>query len=431
MSDTLIKSLKIVLLVAAGILLVLLLFGIALAVNLPWWMGFVFTGLTAALATGAVLAPEDPVAPEGADVRRAGHRAGRGPDQDDVGEGADAGEGAPGAVEGGDRFPAGVPPPQAGESPLRPPLVHGDRGERLRENDLDRQREALHLLGRQPRIRHLRYPELRLVVLRAGHPSRHGGTLRDAGRRGEGQGGVAGVPEPAGQVPEEGADPRPDRDGRGRQDARVDARDDGGGRQEHPPADRRTDARPRGEVPGLRARHQVRPGPGDDAVLRAAPRGRPQPADGVREPGPLRRRGDLPRPGDEHPLRAAPESSPDPPPLGRFGRHGARASPLPRGVRKRAARPRAVHESRVSREPVPGDADPARSLLQQRPAGGEPLLPLSAIPSGWSGRGMSFPGRTAGCSCTTSIRRSCRGTRASSRRRSARSNGRPSPGISG
>ena len=36
MNNTLIKSLKIVLLVAAGILLVLLLFGIALAVNLPW-----------------------------------------------------------------------------------------------------------------------------------------------------------------------------------------------------------------------------------------------------------------------------------------------------------------------------------------------------------------------------------------------------------
>ena len=46
---------KIVLLVAAGILLVLLLFGIALAVNLPWWMGFVFSGLVAAFGTGAVL----------------------------------------------------------------------------------------------------------------------------------------------------------------------------------------------------------------------------------------------------------------------------------------------------------------------------------------------------------------------------------------
>lgn len=55
MGNTLIKSLKIVLLVAAGILLVLLLFGIALAVNLPWWMGFVFTGLCAGLGTGAVL----------------------------------------------------------------------------------------------------------------------------------------------------------------------------------------------------------------------------------------------------------------------------------------------------------------------------------------------------------------------------------------
>jgi type VI secretion system protein ImpL len=54
MSATLIKSLKIVLLVAAAILLVLLLFGIALAVNLPWWMGFVFAGLVAALGTGAV-----------------------------------------------------------------------------------------------------------------------------------------------------------------------------------------------------------------------------------------------------------------------------------------------------------------------------------------------------------------------------------------
>ena len=375
--------------------------------------------------------PEDPGAPEGADVRPAGHRAGRGPHPDDVRQGADAGEGAPGAVEGGDRLPPGVPPPQAGESPLRPPLVHGDRGERLREDDLDRQREALHLLGRQPRLRHLRDPELRLVVLRAGDPSRHGGALRDAGRPGEGQGGVAAVPEPAGQVPEEGADPRPDRDGRGRQDARVHARDDGGGRQEHPQPDRRADARPRGEIPRLRPRHQVRPGPGDDAVLRAASRGRPQPADGIREPGPLRRRGDLPRPGDEHPLRAAAESSPDPPPLGRFGRHGARASPLPRGVRKPAARPRAVHESRVSREPVPGDARSCAGSSSAAAGRRGAPTPTSSIPSGWSGRGMSSPARTAGCSCTISIRRSCRGTRASSPRRSAPSNGRPSPGISG
>ncbi|OYV74227.1 MAG: hypothetical protein B7Z74_02640, partial [Deltaproteobacteria bacterium 21-66-5] len=55
MSDTLIKALKIVLLVAAAILLVLLLFGLALAVNLPWWMGFVFTGLFAGFGTGALL----------------------------------------------------------------------------------------------------------------------------------------------------------------------------------------------------------------------------------------------------------------------------------------------------------------------------------------------------------------------------------------
>jgi type VI secretion system protein ImpL len=51
----LIKSLKIALLVAAGILLVLLLFGLALALNLPWWMGIVFAGLFAAIGTGAVL----------------------------------------------------------------------------------------------------------------------------------------------------------------------------------------------------------------------------------------------------------------------------------------------------------------------------------------------------------------------------------------
>lgn len=55
MGDKMIKTLKIVLLAAAAILLVLLLFGIALAVNLPWWMGFVFTGACAGLGTGAVL----------------------------------------------------------------------------------------------------------------------------------------------------------------------------------------------------------------------------------------------------------------------------------------------------------------------------------------------------------------------------------------
>ena len=53
MNSTLIKTLKVVLLVAAAILVVLLLFGIALAVNLPWWMGFVFAGLFASVVTGA------------------------------------------------------------------------------------------------------------------------------------------------------------------------------------------------------------------------------------------------------------------------------------------------------------------------------------------------------------------------------------------
>lgn len=54
MSDSLVRSLKIVLLAAAGVLAVLLLFGLALGLNLPWWMGFVFTGIAGGLATGGL-----------------------------------------------------------------------------------------------------------------------------------------------------------------------------------------------------------------------------------------------------------------------------------------------------------------------------------------------------------------------------------------
>jgi len=54
MGDALGGSLKIVLLAAAGVLAVLLLFGLALLLDLPWWMGFVFSGLAAALVTGGL-----------------------------------------------------------------------------------------------------------------------------------------------------------------------------------------------------------------------------------------------------------------------------------------------------------------------------------------------------------------------------------------